>query len=67
MFAGCARLFARFAREDGGQDLIDYALLTMIVSVGSLLVFDVIRNKMGNAYEQWSTEIQDNWEPSDPQ
>jgi Flp pilus assembly pilin Flp len=61
-----SELLDRFVYDDQGQDLIEYALLTMIVSVGSLLVFDVIRNKMADAYEQWGIEIQDNWEPSDP-
>jgi Flp pilus assembly pilin Flp len=50
-------LARRLLVEDAGQDLIEYALLTMIVSIGSLLVFDVIRNKMGDAYEQWGTRF----------
>jgi Flp pilus assembly pilin Flp len=66
MVHGWLRLSTRFIREDEGQDLIEYALLTAIVSVGSLLIFDSIRTKMGNAYLMWSTEIQDNWEPSAP-
>jgi Flp pilus assembly pilin Flp len=59
-------LARRLLVEDAGQDLIEYAMLTMIVSIGSLLIFDSIRNKMGDAYEQWGTDIQDNWVPPPP-
>jgi Flp pilus assembly pilin Flp len=61
-FALCVRLF----REDAGQDLIEYALLTAIVTVGSLAVFSAIRGKMGTSYTTWGTEVQQRWEPGDP-
>ena len=66
MFCNCLGLGLRLIREDSGQDLIEYALLTAIASVGSLLVFDAIRTKMGTAYINWGAEIQNNWEPSAP-
>jgi pilus assembly protein Flp/PilA len=31
-------LFARFVREESGQDLIEYALLGSIIAVGSIAV-----------------------------
>jgi Flp pilus assembly pilin Flp len=56
----------RFLREESGQDLIEYALLTAIVTVGSLAVFLAITGKMEAGYKEWGTQIQDNWSPDDP-
>jgi Flp pilus assembly pilin Flp len=56
-------LCSRFVREDSGQDLIEYAILTLVVTLSSLLVFVVIRNKMENAYETWQTRGQERWVP----
>ena len=50
-------LFARFVREESGQDLIEYSLLGAIVAVGSIAamqalvgditgVFDLIGSKL---------------------
>jgi Flp pilus assembly pilin Flp len=63
---GCRNLVVRFCREEMGQDLIEYAVLTAIVTVGSIGVFAAIRTKMSDAYETWGTEIQDRWSPDDP-
>jgi len=64
------QLFAEFARrlvlEEDGQDLIEYGLLTAMVLVIGILIFSTISTKMGTAYGNWGTEIQDNWQPSDP-
>lgn len=64
--SGCRNLVARFCREETGQDLIEYAILTAIVTVGSIAVFATIRTKMSDAYGTWGTEIQDRWSPDDP-
>jgi Flp pilus assembly pilin Flp len=56
----------RFVREDDGQDLLEYGLLTGIVLTVGILIFSTISTKMGAAYTGWGTQIQDNWIPSDP-
>jgi Flp pilus assembly pilin Flp len=63
---GSPNLLGRFCREETGQDLIEYAILTAIVTVGSIAVFAAIRTKMSAAYGTWGTEIQDQWSPDDP-
>jgi Flp pilus assembly pilin Flp len=61
-----ADLCARFVREESGQDLIEYALLTMIVTVASLAIFIAIRGNMTTAYGNWQYSGQTNWEPAAP-
>jgi len=60
------RLVIRLAREDGGQDLIEYALLSAAIAIVSVLVFPSIVTKMGNGFSAWGTSIQSLWIPNDP-
>ena len=61
------RLLARrFCRDESGQDLIEYALLTGIVTVSSILIFASIRTKMGDAYISYESTGQANWSPDNP-
>ena len=66
MMSALADHAVRLLREESGQDLIEYALLTGIVTVGGAALFAAIRTKMTNVYVGWGTEIQDNWHPDDP-
>lgn len=59
-------LARRFCRDDSGQDLIEYALLTGIVTVSSIVIFASIRTKMMNAYVSYESTGQANWNPNDP-
>jgi Flp pilus assembly pilin Flp len=59
-------LCARFVREEAGQDLIEYGLLTGIVTLSSILIFASIRTKMGAAYISWESTGQANWVPNNP-
>lgn len=63
MFAG---LIERLCREDEGQDLIEYGILTGIVVAIGVIVFTSINGKMSGAYGNWGTQIQNNWEPNNP-
>ena len=58
---------ARFLSDDGGQDLIEYALLTAIIGISGLLVLSSISTKMGTAYSGWNTAGQNAWQPCPPQ
>jgi Flp pilus assembly pilin Flp len=62
----CSQLLRRLVREQDGQDLIEYGLLTGIVAAIGVLVFVSISTKMGNAYGTWGTQIQNNWIPNAP-
>jgi Flp pilus assembly pilin Flp len=60
------QLVARFVSEEAGQDLIEYALLTAIVTVSSVLIFSTIQGKIGNSYFTWQSLGQDRWIPDPP-
>jgi Flp pilus assembly pilin Flp len=59
-------VFRRLVADESGQDLIEYALLTAIIGVASLLAYSTIPAKMGNAFQSWSSGVYDLWEPCDP-
>jgi Flp pilus assembly pilin Flp len=59
-------LLKRFVLEETAQDLIEYALLTGIITVGSILLLLIIRTQMQTAYVTWGTAAQDRWDPADP-
>ena len=39
-------LLKRLYREDSGQDLIEYVLLTGIIAIAGILVFPIVQGKM---------------------
>ena len=60
-------LMTRFLWDDSGQDLVEYAILTAVVSVASLAVLGLIRWKMSTAYGTWGGQINDaRFHPNDP-
>jgi Flp pilus assembly pilin Flp len=65
--AQLARAVAAVIADDGGQDLIEYALLTAIIGIAGLLAFSAFSAKMGPAYIGWYTAGQVAWEPPCPQ
>jgi Flp pilus assembly pilin Flp len=60
------RSVLRFVREENGQDLIEYALLTAIVGLASILIFPSIATKMGAAYASWVDGAESKFMPCDP-
>ena len=65
----------RFARavaagvmaDDGGQDLIEYALLTAIIGVAGVLILATLSTTMSTTYSGRNTAGQNAWEPCPPQ
>jgi Flp pilus assembly pilin Flp len=55
-----------FFRDDGGQDLVEYALLTVFVAIVGAMSFDLLEGAIGSAYVQWDTNEQNLWEPENP-
>jgi Flp pilus assembly pilin Flp len=62
-----ARALAAVIADDGGQDLIEYALLTAIIGIAGLLVLSTLSTNMGTAYNSWNTAGQNAWQPCPPQ
>ena len=60
------RSIRRLVNDEEGQDLIEYALISGVVGVAGVLLFPVIRAKMGAAYTSWKTGAQTAWEPCPP-
>jgi Flp pilus assembly pilin Flp len=57
---------ARVIADDGGQDLIEYALLTAIVSIAGVLFFSTFSTTMGTRYSARNAAAQNAWQPPSP-
>jgi Flp pilus assembly pilin Flp len=61
------RTIAALLRDDRGQDLIEYALLTGIIAVGGVVVFSAIANTLQATYTNRVNAAATAWEPCPPQ
>jgi pilus assembly protein Flp/PilA len=50
-------LFARFVREESGQDLIEYGLLVGIITAGAVLAINAIGPKVTTYYSTLETRL----------
>ena len=57
-------LFQRFWAEDSGQGLVEYALIIALVAVGLIAILLVLRNSIGNVFNNAATQL--NNAPSNP-
>ena len=60
------RIVAAALRDDSGQDLMEYALLSAIIGVSGVLIIPLIVPKMADNYIDWNTNVQNAWEPCNP-
>jgi Flp pilus assembly pilin Flp len=60
------RLVGRLCREDDGQDLIEYVLLTGIIAIAGILIFPAMQDAMVSTYQDWNSNAQAIWEPPPP-
>ena len=51
-------LLRQLVKDDAGQDLIEYALLTGIIAIAGILLFPTIQSKMADAYQGWNDNAQ---------
>ncbi len=61
-----SRLLCAFIRDESGQDLIEYALLSGIVGAAGALLIPSIVDSMRTSYLAWQTGVRDAWEPCAP-
>jgi Flp pilus assembly pilin Flp len=59
-------LASRLWREEEGQDLLEYALLTGIIGVSSIVLITTVVPTMAAAYQAWNTAQENAWEPNPP-
>jgi Flp pilus assembly pilin Flp len=52
--------------DDRGQDLVEYAIASAVVAVGTLVVALAILASMGTRYSAAVTNVQTAWEPCPP-
>jgi len=60
------RWIVTLARDERGQDIVEYALLSALIGVMGIAAWDAIAGGIGNAYSDWDFNTQDLWEPDDP-
>ena len=53
-------------RDESGQDLIEYALLTAAVGVAGIATWPTIANSIGTAYRALNLNTQALWAPPSP-
>lgn len=58
-------LVVRLLAEDGGQDLVEYALLTGIAALAAAIALPAAQ-ALGDVYEAWNGNIQGLWQPPPP-
>jgi Flp pilus assembly pilin Flp len=59
-------LASRLWREEEGQDLLEYALLTGIIGISSIVLITTVVPTMAAAYQAWNTAQENVWEPNPP-
>ena len=61
-----AAIVLRLFRDEQGQDLIEYALLTAVIGFAGVAVFGIILGVISNTYGSQEAAVNDRWVPSDP-
>jgi Flp pilus assembly pilin Flp len=56
----------RLLRDEDGQDVIEYALLTASIGLMGIATWPLIAAGIGATYQRLDTQTQDLWEVPDP-
>ena len=59
-------LVVRFVREEAGQDLIEYALLTGAIAFAGVAAFNALGGSINTTYTSWDDSVNDLWVVPDP-
>jgi len=59
-------LVVRLWRDQHGQDLVEYALLTSFIGFAGLAVMDLILSAINNGYSAQGVAVNGLWEPPAP-
>ena len=60
------QLVIDFVRDEAGQDIVEYALLTAVIGLVGFVTWQAVTAGIGTAYQGWDTGTQDLWEPANP-
>jgi Flp pilus assembly pilin Flp len=58
-------LVAEFVRDDSGVDMVEYALLSALVGLAGIVLYNLSTN-MGTTYGNWNNNAQTQWVPCPP-
>lgn len=61
-----ASMVRRFLREESGQDIVEYALLTALIGIASILTWQVLADIVGEVYVEVDADTQNLAPPPDP-
>jgi Flp pilus assembly pilin Flp len=59
-------MLRRLIAEEGGQDLIEYALLTAAIGFAGIVGINLIGLAINGAYASWDAGVNELWEPPEP-
>jgi len=62
-------LLARFGADDGGQDLIEYALIAAFIGIAGWAVLMTLPGVIGSTYASWldpNNGVPGQWDPPEP-
>ena len=51
------RFWQAFSSDDSGQGLVEYALIIALVAVGLIAILLVLRNSIGNVFNNAATQL----------
>ena len=57
---------ATFVSDEGGQDLVEYALLGAFIGVVSVIVWQNIATAIGLRYTEYNTNVNSLWASPEP-
>ena len=66
MSAGIAVFVRRLFRDESGQDLVEYALLTVVVGLAGAVAAPQIGQAIAFVYDSWVGETNNLWVTPDP-
>lgn len=60
------RFLRKLLKDEGGQDLIEYALAATFIGLVGIAAFSSIESAIGNAYAAYTNSSNNNWQMPDP-
>jgi Flp pilus assembly pilin Flp len=65
-FVSILRSLQRLVRDDAGQDVVEYALLTAFLGLAALTAWSTIRDALGLSYAGTTTDVRGLWDTPAP-
>lgn len=66
MLPSVRRLVIRLVRDESGQDLVEYALLTTTIGLAGALAWSFVSAAIGTTYSSWVSNVDSLADPPAP-